>query len=76
MSRIPEYCRYNTKIMFTPDGPQYVTPFRFGIHDLNPMCRKIKRFSFRSSLQTTFVVDRNMFYKNRFKKEKITMKKV
>lgn len=77
MSFIPEYCRYNTKIIFTHDSPQY-TPFsRLGMKDLRPMGRKIKRFSFRSNITTSFfVVDKNMFYKNRFKKEKFTEKKV
>lgn len=77
MSYIPEYCRYNTKIIFTKDAPQYVTPFRPDVKDLRPMDCKIKRFSFRSCLVTSFfVVDKNMFYKNSFKKEKLTGKKV
>ena len=77
MSYIPEYCRYNTKIIFTQDSPQYVTPFRLGVKDLEPMGCKIKRFSFRPCLVTSFfVVDKNMFYKNRFKKEKLIGKKV
>lgn len=77
MSYIPEYCRYNTKIIFTKDSPQYLSPVTRGMKDLKPMGRKIKRFSFRSCLVTSFfVVDKNMFYKNRFKKEKLTEKKV
>ena len=69
-------CKYNTKISFIKDSPQYITPYRLGSHGLSPVYSRIKRFSFIDSLETSFVLDKNRFFVKRFNKEKVCLKKV
>ena len=76
MSYKPNRCKYNTKISFTKDSPQYITPYRIGSHGLSPVYSRIKRFSFIASLETSFILDENRFFVKRFNREKICLKKI
>ena len=76
MSYKPANCKYNTKISFIKDSPQYLTEYCHGSHGLKPVYSMIKRFSLIAGLETSFVLDENRFFIKRFNKEKDCLKKV
>jgi len=75
MSQKPTNGKYNTKISFIKDSPQYSTQYRLGSNVLKPVYSRIKRFSFIDSLETSFVFDENSFFIKLFNKEKYLIKK-
>lgn len=76
MSQKPTNGKYNTKISFIKDSPQYTIQYRLVNHVFKPVNGRIKKFSFIDSLKTSFVFDENSFFIKPFKIEKKCLKKV